>query len=277
MSETPAVGFNRERYLRRIGAAAPARPDLATLGVLVRAHLAHVPFENLDVQLGRVPPVTVDGIFDKVVDHGRGGWCYELNTLFGVLLADLGYAVTRLSGDVRRGGDVPERRGNHLCLRIDLDRPYLVDVGFGGSLTAPLAIAAGSSIDGPYAISLADVGDDGWTFDEMVGDGAPFGYDFSTGPADEGVLDAMRSALAREDWSPFVQNLVMQVRRGDTHSTLRGRVLTHLTPAGKTKQLLGSADEMAVVGRDIFDIEMPEIDRLWRRVVDRHDQLFGGG
>jgi N-hydroxyarylamine O-acetyltransferase len=272
-----AAGFDRARYLDRIGAAAPVRADLATLVALTRAHLAHIAFENLDVQFGRAPPATVDAIFAKVVGQGRGGWCFELNTLFGVLLADLGYRVTRLKADVRRGGEVPDRPGNHLCLRVDLDRPYLVDVGFGGSLTAPCAIAAGTSVDGPYAISLSHVDGNRWTFDETVGDSAPFGFDFSTGPADENVLDAMRSALAREDWSPFVQNLVMQLRRGDAHWTLRGRVLTHLTLMGKTTRLLDSADEMAAVGRDIFDMELPEVDRLWRRVTDRHDQLFGTG
>lgn len=274
---TAPTGFDRARYLDRIGASAPVRADLASLGVLMRAHLDRVPFENLDVQLGRVPLETVDAIFDKVVNRGRGGWCYEVNTLFGVLLADLGYAVTRLSGDVRRGGDVVERPGDHLCLRVDLDRPYLVDVGFGGSITAPVPIEPGTGVDGPYAIHLAHVGEDRWTFDETVGDGAPFGFDFATGPADEGVLAAMRSALAREDWSPFVQNLVMQLRRGDTHWTLRGRVLTQLTPTGKTTRLLESADEMAGVGRDIFAMELPEAERLWRRAVDRHAQLFGTG
>ena len=271
------AGFDRARYLDRIGAAAPVQADLAALAALMRTHLDRVPFENLDVQLGHVPLETVDAIFDKVVGRGRGGWCYEVNTLFGVLLADLGYAVTRLSGDVRRGGDVAERLGNHLCLRVDLDRPYLVDVGFGGSITAPLALAPGAGIDGPYAIHLAHVEGDRWTFDETVGEGASFGFDFTTGPADEAVLATMRSALAREDWSPFVQNLVMQLRRGDTHWTLRGRVLTQLTPAGKTTRLLGSVDEMAAVGREVFAMELPEVERLWQRAVDRHDQLFGTG
>lgn len=269
------AGFDRARYLDRIGAAAPVQADLAALAALMRAHLDRVPFENLDVQLGHVPLETVDAIFDKVVGRGRGGWCYEVNTLFGVLLADLGYAVTRLSGDVRRGGDVAERLGNHLCLRVDLDRPYLVDVGFGGSITAPLALAPGAGIDGPYAIHLAHVEGDRWIFDETVGEGASFGFDFTTGPADEAVLATMRSALAREDWSPFVQNLVMQLRRGDTHWTLRGRVLTQLTPAGRSTRLLKSADEMVAVGRDIFGVQLPEADRLWRRAADRHAQLFG--
>ncbi len=271
------VGFDRARYLDRIGAAAPVRSDLAALAELTAAHLARVPFENLDVQLGREPPATVDAIFAKVVDGGRGGWCFELNTLFGALLADLGYRVTRLKADVRRSGDIADRAGNHLCLRIDLDRPYLVDVGFGGSITAPIVIAAGAGVDGPYAIALAHVEDDRWTFDETVGDGAAFGFDFTTTPADEKLLDAMRLALAREDWSPFVQNLVIQLRRGDAHWALRGRVLTHLTPTGKTTRLLGSADEMAGVGRDIFGMELPDVGRLWQRAADRHDWLFGTG
>lgn len=270
-------GFDRQRYLDRIGAAAPVRADLATLAALTRAHLAQIAFENLDVQLGREPPATVAAIFAKVVDQGRGGWCFELNTLFGHLLADLGYRVTRLRADVRRGREIPDRPGNHLCLRVDLDRPYLVDVGFGGSITAPIPIATGGHVDGPYAIHLQHVATDRWTFDEIVADGPPFGFDFSTMAADEGVLDAMRLALGREDWSPFVQNLVIQQRRGDAHWTLRGRVLTHLTPAGKTTRLLNSAAEMAAVGRGIFDMILPDVDRLWRRAADRHDQLFGAG
>jgi N-hydroxyarylamine O-acetyltransferase len=274
VSAAPA-GFDRALYLRRIGAATPVRPDLASLGDLMRAHLEHVPFENLEVQLGRAPPGAVQDIFDKVVRRGRGGWCYEVNTLFGALLTDLGYSVTRLRADVRRGGDLADRPGNHLCLRVDLDRPYLVDVGFGGSITAPLAIEPATIVDGPYSVHLAHVAGDRWTFDETVGDGAPFGFDFTPGPADESLLAAMRSSLAIEDWSPFVQNLVIQLRRGDTHWTLRGRVLTQLTSIGKTTRLLGSADEMAAVGRDIFSMELPEIDRLWHRAADRHDQLFG--
>jgi len=63
-------------YLERIGYAGPARPDLATLRAVHRAHLQAIPYENLDVQLGR--PVSIDpaAAYDKIVRRRRGGWCY---------------------------------------------------------------------------------------------------------------------------------------------------------------------------------------------------------
>jgi N-hydroxyarylamine O-acetyltransferase len=71
-------GMDLQAYFDRIGFAGPARPDLATLRAIHRAHLLAVPYENLDVQLGR--PVTLDPAhaFDKIVRRRRGGWCYEM-------------------------------------------------------------------------------------------------------------------------------------------------------------------------------------------------------
>lgn len=268
-------GFDRYAYLDRIGAMAPARCDLVALARLMRAHLAVIPFENVDVQLDLIPSADVAAVFDKIVRRQRGGWCYELNTLFGALLADLGFEVSRIAADVRRGGDKPVHRGNHLCLAVHLDRPYLVDVGFGGSLSSPLPLEVGTVRDGPYTIALSAIDADRWAFDEIVGDAHPFGFEFSARDADEAVLDAMRVVQATAGWSPFVLNLVVQCRRGDGHWALRGRTLTHQTPAGKTTRLIGDAAEMTAVAEDIFRLVLPDPERLWQRVTARHEALFG--
>src|SRR6185503_6394389 len=91
-----------QAYLDRIGFAGEARPDLATLTALHRAHLLAIPYENLDVQFGT--PVTIEpaAAFEKIVTRGRGGWCYEMNGLFGAALDEIGFQVTRLAGGVRR-------------------------------------------------------------------------------------------------------------------------------------------------------------------------------
>jgi len=104
------------------------------------AHLLAVPFENLDISLGRKIIVDEDAILNKVIHLRRGGFCYELNTAFAALLRALGFQVTLLSARVARanGGEGPEF--DHLALRVDLDEPWLVDVGFGESFLEPLRL-----------------------------------------------------------------------------------------------------------------------------------------
>ena len=79
------------RYLHRVGFSGSLRSSPSTLAELLRCHVLSVPFENLDVQLGI--PVTMDAeaAFDKIVERGRGGWCYEQNGLFGWALSEIGF------------------------------------------------------------------------------------------------------------------------------------------------------------------------------------------
>lgn len=132
-------------YLARIGHAGPTAPTLATLRALHHAHMLAVPFENLDIGLGR--PIVLDegALLAKVVAQRRGGFCYELNGLFAALLRTLGFRVTLLSAGVRANptteAPVFNQDYDHLCLRVDLDEPWLVDVGFGDSFLHPIRLA----------------------------------------------------------------------------------------------------------------------------------------
>lgn len=133
-----------EPYLARIGYTGSREPTLATLRALHLAHHYSVPFENLDIGLG--VPIVLDeaAVFDKIVGHRRGGFCYELNGLFAALLRALGFRVTLLSAAVRRsvGADGPlfGPEFDHLALRVGLDQPWLVDVGFGDAFLHPLRL-----------------------------------------------------------------------------------------------------------------------------------------
>jgi N-hydroxyarylamine O-acetyltransferase len=174
-------------YLKRIGYDGPVQPDLASLRGIHRAHQLAVPFENLDVQLGRPVALDAEAGFDKIVRQRRGGWCYELNGVMGEALIAIGYRVTRLCAGVMReqGGDA--QLGNHLCLLVQLEEPWLVDVGFGGSLLEPLPLAAVSRDDHPYSLSLQELDDGHWRFVEET-QSEPFSFDFRLAPADEGLL-----------------------------------------------------------------------------------------
>jgi N-hydroxyarylamine O-acetyltransferase len=132
-------------YLARIRYAGPLNPTLETLRGLHRAHLLAVPFENLDIHTGRPIVLDEEAFYRKVAGEGRGGFCYELNGLFAWLLRELGFRVTLLSAGVAReaGGFGPEF--DHLILRVDLDQPFLADVGFGECFRDPIPLAPGGS------------------------------------------------------------------------------------------------------------------------------------
>src|SRR3954451_21382564 len=89
-------------YLARIGYAGPVRPDLSTLRAVHRAHLQAIPYDSLDVQLGR--PLTLDpaAAYDKIVRRRRGGWCYEMSGLLGWALGEIGFSVPRMAGAAMR-------------------------------------------------------------------------------------------------------------------------------------------------------------------------------
>lgn len=129
-----------DAYLRRIAYDGPLEPTLASLRQLHLAHLQTVPFENLDISLGR--PISLDpsAMFRKIVERRRGGYCYELNGLFALLLRDLGFRVDMLSAGVasRDGGYSPEF--DHMTLRVALEEPWLADVGFGDLFLNPLRL-----------------------------------------------------------------------------------------------------------------------------------------
>ncbi|MGE5048518.1 MAG: arylamine N-acetyltransferase family protein [Deltaproteobacteria bacterium] len=136
MREIDAATFDADRYLQRIGYAGPTAPTLETLRRIHLAHLRTVPFENLSVRRGEPIALEVGPLFDKIVRRRRGGFCYELNGLFAALLETLGFRVSRLAGRVGPAGiDF-----DHMALRVDLDEPWLADVGFGDSFVLPLRL-----------------------------------------------------------------------------------------------------------------------------------------
>ncbi|WP_214402015.1 arylamine N-acetyltransferase family protein [Pseudonocardia lacus] len=137
-----------DAYLARIGADRPRGTTLADLAALHAAHPRAVPFEDYDIHLGVPLSLDTDRLFDKVVTRGRGGFCYELNGLFAVLLRELGFDVTLCSAfDVGPdGGHGPDFEHLRLLVRTD-DGPYLADVGNGASWTAPVPLEPGTHGD----------------------------------------------------------------------------------------------------------------------------------
>ncbi|HSG41984.1 MAG TPA: arylamine N-acetyltransferase [Anaerolineales bacterium] len=158
-------------YLERINYKKSTNPDVETLYGLHRAHMLAVPFENLDIGLGRTIKIDEQAIWDKIIVNKRGGFCYELNGLFAWLLKQIGFNVTYLNARVyNRTGELGSDF-DHLTLLVqipDQSERWLADVGFGDSFIEPLRFdeqdehiqgVALSSSKGPRAYRLQQTSD----------------------------------------------------------------------------------------------------------------------
>ena len=266
------------RYFSRIGYSGDTRPTVSTLASLLRRHACSIPFENIDVQLGRSLTIDVEDAFEKIVERGRGGWCYEQNGLFGWALSEVGFEVMRVSGAVRRDERGDAALNNHLCLLVrepGAGKPvYLADVGFGGSMTAPIELTESEHTQPPYRIVLRFFEERHWLLSEESADGES-NYEFVAKPADETALAAKSEQLQNDPQSGFVQTLVVQKRLPDAHVCLRGRVLATMTATGKQSTLLVSAAELAATVSELCGLEVPGIAELWPSVLARHEEWSG--
>jgi N-hydroxyarylamine O-acetyltransferase len=137
-------------YLRRIGVSNAPEPTLAALVELGRAHLCSVPFENLDIAARRPLSLEPEAIYEKLVARRRGGFCYELNGLLAWLLRELGFDVTLLAAQtVDPSTGEPGLERAHLVLLVDLDGPWLVDIGWGEVYRGPFALRLGNEHTDP--------------------------------------------------------------------------------------------------------------------------------
>ncbi len=162
--------MNHEKYLNRIGIDQIPDPTVENLARLQRAHLFSVPYENLDILLKRPIALDAEALYEKIVTRRRGGYCFEVNELFGWLLRQLGYRVTDLFGRFLRGeAGVPMRRHHVLLVHAaDDETPWLADVGVGtGSPTCPMRMAENLvQQDGATQYRLAKQDFFGWVLEE---------------------------------------------------------------------------------------------------------------
>jgi N-hydroxyarylamine O-acetyltransferase len=151
--------INSDAYLSRIGYTGSTTPTLDTLRELHRTHLLAVPFENLDIHLGREIVLDEARLVDKIVGERRGGFCYELNGAFAVLLRALGFQVSLLSAGVATPDGQIGPEFDHMLLRVDLDQPWLADVGFGDNFVEPVRLTDEPQADGDRSFQVLTDGE----------------------------------------------------------------------------------------------------------------------
>lgn len=257
-----------DAYLARIRHEGTLEPTLATLQALHRAHLLAIPYENLDIHLGRTLTLSLPDIFDKLVTRNRGGWCFEMNGLFAWALRELGFSVTLLGAAVTRANAPPKPQPDHLIVRVDLERPYLADVGFGDGLLEALPLEPGAYRQAFFDFALIRTGD-AWYFQNHPRGSAP-GFGFGLGPKRLTDFAETCRTLQTSPESGFVRVTVCQKLTRTGVVTLRGATLQEVTAKGVEERVLESAEDFDRALNEKFGLELPEASTLWPRVWASH-------
>jgi len=246
-------------YLQRIGLAPPAAADAATLRVLHRAHQIAVPFENLSIHLGEPVSLDEDDLVTKIVRNRRGGFCYELNGTFALLLETLGAQVTRAAARVH-GATGLGPPFDHLTLFVRLpdgSGPWLADVGFGRHSVGPLMLDSRTEQqDQGGRFLLAETADGDI---DVLKDGEPQYRIELRGRS----LDDFAATCWWQQTSPlshFTQETVCsRLTEDGGRISISGRTLIRTGGGSRTEEQLPSDDVLLAAYRDQFGITLDRV------------------
>jgi N-hydroxyarylamine O-acetyltransferase len=180
------MSFDLDAYLARIQLSAPPPLDDLGLAAVQRAHRLAIPFENLDIRLGRGIRIDSESVFAKLVTAQRGGYCFEQNRLFADALSALGFSISPLLARVWLGAS--ETPGHtHMLLLVTIDgQDWIADAGFGGSYCPPMPLVEGAEVESPDgAAHRLTVDDRGWVLSRNGHAGATDGRGAREGWADQ--------------------------------------------------------------------------------------------
>jgi N-hydroxyarylamine O-acetyltransferase len=263
--------MNSRDYLDRIGASRSFHPSLQTLAALHESHMAAVPFENLDIPLGREIVMDEGRFLGKIVRQQRGGFCYELNGAFAWLLREIGFDVTFLSARVFSDEGVPGPDFDHMALLVRVDgENWIADVGFGDSFRRPVRLERDDiQLDSdPRGLEHRFVEEDGtWSLwkRETRGDAdhAEWAcrYSFTLAPRRLDEYSAMCRHQQVSPESSFTRRIVCSRTTTEGRITLTATMLIETTMNGRVETPV-PRERWHHVLRDRFGVVLPRrIDR----------------
>jgi N-hydroxyarylamine O-acetyltransferase len=260
--------FNADRYFDRIGFSGPlstTSSTLDTLRSLMRAHTARIPFENLDVLLGRGIRVDLDSVCEKLVDSKRGGYCFEHSTLFRAALEHIGFQPTSHAARVVMMTPRQSAPRTHMFLSVVIDgTTYVLDPGFGGhGPLVPLPLVENlETRDGPDLHRFTRR-DGEWLLEaKMGGVMAPL---WMSTLEPESPIDFVMGNHFTSTWpqSGFVQRLMLRAITPDGRrvSVMNRDVTVAQNGTFEKTHLADRAALRALLATD-FEMDLPEVERI---------------
>jgi N-hydroxyarylamine O-acetyltransferase len=253
-----------DRYLDRIGFVAEGserpRPSLACLREITRAHTHTIAFENLNTLMRLPVRLDLDALEAKLVDSKRGGYCFEQNGLFALVLEEIGLSVSRLAARVVWGLDPDERWRNprtHMVLLVDVDDGrYLCDVGFGGvTPTAPLRLDTEREQVTPHETFRLIGGTDGYMLQVSAGGQWRDVYSFDLQPQAQIDYEMANHYVATHPESRFRDTLMAaRAFEGGRYMLRNDRLSTYIAGEEKQVRRLQGAAEITATLDELFGI-----------------------
>lgn len=261
-------GFDLEAYLARIEYTGAREPTADTLRRLHRAHATHIPFENLDILLGKAIKLDLPSLQSKMVRDRRGGYCFEQNALLAAGLEHLGFSITRLAARVRLGTNRVMPR-THMAVKVEADgRPWLADVGFGGwGLIEPIPLVENQeSQQGAWTFRVRREGEE-WILSCPQ---CPVGadqYAFTLEPQLPVDYEPPNHFCSTYPQSPFVQTLTAQLPSENVRWILRGNELSTADARGIRSEKVEGDAALVEVLRERFHLSFPEGTRFRSKLI----------
>jgi arylamine N-acetyltransferase len=271
--------------LRRIGIEAyDGPPRLEALTRLHAAYVDQVPYETVQYQLSPGGPLEPEEVAKRIIAREAGGYCFQLNGSFALLLTELGYRVRMHRAGVQtvnRPGDVD---GSHLVLTVgglieDPDQVWLVDAGLGDGLRHPMPLETGEAEQYPFTLRLRpSAKTDGWRLDHDPRANL-IGMDFESAVVGLDAFVAQHAQLSADPSSPFVRTASAYRRTSESVVVLRSVGLSETFSDRVENTLLDQRDDYFAVLADVFRLPLPHYssadrDQLWRRVWSQYEEFL---
>lgn len=230
--------FDLGAYLARLTLGARPSPDAEGLARVQRAHRLAIPFENLDVILGRGIAIDSAPVFAKLVTARRGGYCFEHNRLFRDALAALGFVVRPLLGRVWMLRPPATPGLTHTLSLVTIDgQEWIADPGFGGSYTPPMPVVDGATAEAPDGarFRLAADATYGWMLSRDGGQGWQDQYSFTLDRVWDADLAMGNHWCATSPDSRFTKSRIVSVVLPNGFASLDGTAYHRRNGAEETR------------------------------------------
>ena len=255
------MNVDLDAYFERIQWRGGTSLTHETLAGLQYAHTGHIPFENLDVLLGRPVRLDLDGVQAKLVRDRRGGYCFEHATLFAAVLEAIGFQPVRHAGRVVLFDPVTESPRTHMFLTVDLGGArFIVDPGFGPFGSRVLVPLEEGKPDGATHWLTRDGGR--WTL-HLTRDGRPIQGWVTTLEQEYPVdFELANHYIATHPASPFVSRIMLSAVTPDGRINIMNREVTVISGNEARSEHLPDRAALRGLLLDHFGIDLPEVERL---------------
>ena len=256
--------FDLDSYLSRIGWRGSLEPTLETLAGLTRAHVTQIPFENVDVLLGRGIRIDLDSIVEKMVVSRRGGYCFEHGTLFQAVLDQLGFRTVAHAARVVTIVARHQAPRTHMFLTVDIDdHRVVVDPGFGGhTAVVPVPLVEGAEVSDGSDRHRMVRREGEWVLEAEI----------------EGTMTPLWTSTLEQQWpidfqlanhwvstasaSPFVNRLMLRALTPSGRTSVMNRDVTVVRAGTTEKYQLADRQALRALLGAHFGFDLPDVEQL---------------